>query len=224
MASSILNSLVLGAIATGKIVSIVHKKRNRLIIPFNNTSSLLKEIRNSNLLDYTSPTQKGNTAQTNITVNFDIVKSWNYKNSIKLTQNPVEQGVNITDHSIYEPMKITMEVGVSNLPNLLNSFTSTQNVLQSSKLLFTAGIGIANSPIEATYKMLKIAMVNSEPFDIETPLGRMKNFKITSFESTNDNTNYGAFEGTIELQEIIQYSSENTDTPKVKATYTSISN
>jgi hypothetical protein len=183
MSSSLLRGLLLGAIAAGKVISILAKKRNRLIVQM------------PNVLDPQNPTAT--------TINFDIVKTWSYKNSVRLTQNPVEQGVNINDHRIIEPMHLTIEVGVSNVVNPLNSLTSTSNVLQASKLLFTAGFSLANSPMEATYSMLKAAISNSEPFEIISPLGKLKNFVITSIESSNNSSNYGAFEGTIELQEVL---------------------
>lgn len=196
--SSILRGLLLGAIATGKVQSILAKKRNRLIVRMPSSDSTLAAMG----------------ATTNLTINFDIVKTWQYKNSVKITENPVEQGVNINDHRIIEPMKLTLEVGVSNVVNPLNSFTSLNNVIQASKLLFTAGFSIANSPMEATYTMLKLAQDNSEVFDIDTPLGKLKNFLITSIESSNDSSNYGAFEGTIELQEILTYENARVNTNK----------
>lgn len=197
MASSLLRGLLLGAIAAGKIQSILAKKMNRLTLLFPSA-------------DATAAALGG---QSSLTVDFDIIKSWKYKNSIKITENPVEQGVNINDHRIIEPMKLTLEVGVSNIVNPINILTSTKNVLQASKLLFTAGgSSVSNSPMIATYLMLKAGIDNSDVFQIDTPLGLLKNFLITSIESTNDSSNYGAFEGTIELQEILTFENSRVNT------------
>lgn len=197
MASSLLRGLLLGAIAAGKIQSILAKKMNRLTLLFPSA-------------DATAAALGG---QSSLTVDFDIIKSWKYKNSIKITENPVEQGVNINDHRIIEPMKLTLEVGVSNIVNPINILTSTKNVLQASKLLFTAGgSSVSNSPMIATYLTLKAGIDNSDVFQIDTPLGLLKNFLITSIESTNDSSNYGAFEGTIELQEILTFENSRVNT------------
>jgi hypothetical protein len=188
MASSILRGLLIGAIAAKKIQSVIAKKRNRLVLVFNDKTPK------------------------DVVVNFDIIKSYEYRNSVKITSNPVEHGVNINDHRIIEPMTIKLEVGVSNVVNPLNAFTSTQNVLSASRILFTAGFSVANSPMEATYASLMEGLNNGDIFDIETPLRTMKNFLMTSIESTNNSSNYGAFEGIIELQEILMFSSENINT------------
>lgn len=199
MASSILRGLLLGAIASGKIVSILAKKRNRLILRMPSSDATIAAMGGYNELP----------------VNFDIVASWDFESSIKITENPVEQGVNINDHRIIQPSKLVIEVGVSNVVNPLNTLTSTQNVLQASKILFSAGgQSAANSPMEATYSMLKAGIDNSMPFDIETPVGKLKNFLITNIKHKNTSANYGAFEGTIELQEILTFENSRVNTDR----------
>jgi len=199
MASSILRGLLLGAIASGKVVSILAKKRNRLILRMPSSDATIASIGGYNEL----------------TTNFDIVPSWDFESSVKITENPVEQGVNINDHRIIQPSKLVIEVGVSNVVNPLNTLTSTENVLQASKILFSAGgASAANSPMEATYSMLQAGIYNSMPFDIETPVGKLKNYLITNIKHKNTSSNYGAFEGTIELQEILTFENSKINTQK----------
>jgi len=176
---SFLNQLLLTSIAVGKVQTIIAKKKNRLILKMPN--------------------------ETDFEVNFDIVKSWGYEHSVKITENPVEQGVNINDHRIIQPSKLTIEVGVSNIPNPLNVFSSFSNVLKASALLFTAGFKVGQTPTEITYVGLKAGMDNSDVFDVDSPVGLLENYLIVGIKHKNESNNYGAFEGTIELQEILTF-------------------
>jgi len=178
MASSLLQAMVLGQIVGGGVKSILTKRNNKLVVVINNEE---------------------------LSIYFDMIKSWSYKKSVKLTENPVEQGVLVNDHRIIEPMRLTIEVGVSNVINPVTKLAqfNGKNILKASKILLLGGTSIADSPQAAVYTYLREAIDNSEIFDVETPLGTMRNFLITSIQNTNDKQSYGAFEGTLELQEIL---------------------
>jgi hypothetical protein len=202
---SILQNMLIGTIgATSKIQGILGKQKNRLIFGVLANNATINS--NATQEKYTIISKiKNKSAQEKYTINFDIIKSWNYKNSVKITQNPVEQGVLINDHRIIMPMELKIEVGVSNIINPLNSLVQGKNLLQTSTLLLIGNKTVADSPMVVTNSLLDICLRNSETFDIETPLGIFKNFLLINKESTNDNTNYGAFEGILEFQEILIY-------------------
>lgn len=189
---SFLNQLLLTAIAVGKIQTIIAKRKNRITLKM--------------------PNEFNTQTPTDLEVNFDIVKSWGYEHSVKITENPVEQGVNINDHRIIQPSKLTLEVGVSNIPNPLNAFSNFKNVLKASTLLFTAGFNVGQTPTEITYASLKAGMDNSEVFDIDSPVGLLENYLIVGIKHKNESSNYGAFEGTIELQEILTFQNSTSNT------------
>jgi hypothetical protein len=191
---SLLRGIVLGAIGAGKVQTIIAKQKNRLILKMPNE------------FDKNKPTD--------LMVNFDIVSNWGYEHSVKITENPVEQGVNINDHRIIQPSKLTLDIAVSNIPNPLNSFSNIKNVLKGVGLLFTAGFKVGETPSEATYTLLVAGMDNSEVFDIDTPTGILENYLITNIKHKNDKTNFGAFEGTIELQEIITFENQRLKTER----------
>jgi hypothetical protein len=201
---SLLRGIVLGAIGAGKAQTIIAKQKNRLILKMPNE------------FDKDKPTER--------IVNFDIISNWGYEHSVKITENPVEQGVNINDHRIIQPSKLTLDIAVSNIPNPLNSFSNIQNVIKGAGLLFTAGFKVGETPSEITYLELKNGMDNSEVFDIDTPIGKLENYLITNIKHKNDKTNFGAFEGTIELQEIITFESQRLKTERAGINKTKKSN
>lgn len=173
------NQILLARNIQGQVQSILAKSRQRLIVTFPN-----------------NPIPQ--------TTQFDIMQSFLFKNSVTLTKNPVEQGANLTDHRIQQPTELTIRVGTS---NIIDPFTAAIEldaaaVVQALSLQIV-GNQIANGRISATYLQLKNAMENSEVFDLDTPLGLVKNLLITSIVNENDDESITTFEGTITMQEVL---------------------
>lgn len=173
------NEVLLARNAQGTIESILGRSKKRLVVTFPGSDVEFTTI-------------------------FDIQKSFNYKQSIKVTSNPVEQGVNINDHRIQQAMEFKMEVGVSNIIDPLTA-ASQLNIgsLSQTAQLQIFGNKVANTRIQATYNELQNIMQNSEVFDIDTPMGLLKNFVITDLENTNDGDSISTFEGLISFKEIL---------------------
>lgn len=138
------------------------------------------------------------------TTNFDIIESFTFKQSVKITENPVEQGVNINDHRVQQPMMFQMRVGVSNIIDPVTALFSgnRDNIVQAASLQ-VFGNRLANTRIEATYNDLRLIMTNSEVFDIDTPSGILKNFLITDIEHEHNAESITTFEGLITFKEIL---------------------
>jgi len=183
------NQLLLARNAQGQLESVLARQNKRLVVSF------------------------GNNAQNKQTTIFDIISSWKYRQSVRLTKNPVENGININDHRIQEPMELVIEVGTSNIIDPLKAITTKDaGAIIQSVALQIVGNRIANGRIQATYSQLKSAMQNSDTFDIDTPMGLMKNFVITEIENENNADSISTFEGTIRMQEILYFDTleENT--------------
>ena len=183
------NQLLLARNAQGQLESVLARQNKKLVVTF------------------------GDNALNTQTTIFDIISSWRYRQSVRLTKNPIEQGVNINDHRIQEPMELSIEVGTSNIIDPLKAVTTLDAgaIIQSVSLQIV-GNRVANGRIQATYSQLRNAMQNSDTFDIDTPMGLMKNFVITEIENENNAESISTFEGTIKMQEVLYFDNldENT--------------
>lgn len=179
------NEVLLARNAQGTIESILGRSKKRLVAKF-----------------------KGRDGEEITT--FDIQSSFNYKQTIKVTENPVEQGVNINDHRIQQAMEFTMEVGVSNIIDPLTAAAQLNlDSLKQAASLQIFGNKVANTRIQATYNQLQTIMENSEPLDIDTPMGLLKNFVITEIDNTNDGDSITTFEGAITFKELLFFNNLN---------------
>lgn len=179
------NQVLLARNAQGTIESILGRSKKRLVVTYPGSAE-------------------------EFTTTFDIQKSFNYKQSIKITDNPVEQGVNINDHRIQQAMKFTMDVGVSNIIDPLTAAAQLNlNSLKQAASLQIFGNKVANTRIQATFGQLQTIMQNSEPFDIDTPMGLLKNFVIEDMENTNDGDSITTYEGPITFKEILFFDNLN---------------
>lgn len=183
--ASFFNQILLARNIQGQVQSILAKSKQRLVVTFPN-----------NIIPQST--------------SFDIMSSFSFKNSVNLTKNPVEQGANLTDHRIQQPTILTIRVGTSNIidPFTALSELDTAAMVQALSLQIV-GNQVANGRITATYLQLKNAMQNSEVFDLDTPLGLVKNLLITDISNENDDESITTFEGTITMQEVLFFDNLN---------------
>lgn len=150
---------------------------------------------------------------TNVTVNFDVIHSYDYDTSVRITENPVEQGIKVNDHRIIEPKILVMEVGVSNIVGLKDVVTNltkgisalSTTALQAGKLLLFGNRFDSNSRVAATYSDLQKLLYEGSTFDVETPLGTFKNMMLINIKKAQDAETISVFKGTITMQELITY-------------------
>lgn len=197
---SFFNEVLLARTVQGTLESVIGRSKQRLVVTFpSNLSNPIKLI--NPLTGATVPippiTQ---------TTQFDIMQSFNYKQSVKITENPVEQGVNINDHRIQQPLQLQIQVGTSNIIDPITAATELDagSLIQAIALQIV-GNRIANGRIQATYKQLQNAMYNSEVFDLDTPMGLIQNLVISEIENTNDDESITTFEGLITMREILYF-------------------
>jgi len=181
---SFFNEILLARNVQGNIESILGRQKKRLVVSFGD----------------------GDTR----TTNFDIIESFNYKQSVKITENPVEQGVSVNDHRIQQAMTMQMRVGVSNIIDPVRALTSfdANNIVQAASLQIF-GNRLANTRIQATFNELQLIMTNGEVFDIDTPMGLMKNFLIQDIENENNAESISTFEGVITFKEFLFFDNLN---------------
>jgi hypothetical protein len=145
-------------------------------------------------------------------VEADVIFSYNYKTNVKLTENPVENGVVVNDHRIIMPSIVTMDVGVNNIVGLAD-IASNQDIgtlIQAAKIFIFGNRFDAQSRIAAKYTDLLIAQYNGDAFNLVTPLGTFKDMLIIDIDSTQDPDSISVFRGRITYRQLISFSTSTT--------------
>ena len=143
---------------------------------------------------------------------FDGIMNINHTRELKITENPVETGASIVDHSYVKPATITMEVLMSDVHRSIypgqfdgaksRSFAAWDvlNKIQSSRIpcsVFTP-LGLYNnmlvSSIEATEDSSTVYALSANVTLREIPIARIKTVKISSAPQTTNSTNLGQLE------------------------------
>lgn len=151
---------------------------------------------------------------------FDGVISINHVRELEITENPVETGASIVDHSFVKPAELTMSVKMSDVhrsiypgqfDNKKSRSLAAWDVLkkiQSSRIpcsVFTP-LGLYNnmliSSIEATEDANTVHSLNANVTLREIPIARVKTVKISSSPQTTGSTNLGQLEATTVSSEL----------------------
>lgn len=132
----------------------------------------------------------------------DVIFSYGHKSSIKLTDNPVENGALVNDHRILEARTLSIEIGINN--SNVRAGNVGDILLRGAALVLFGDSSNSVDKVLNTYTDLNSCMKNGEPFDIDTPLGTYSNMLITSIEANQDAENINVFRGTINFKELIQ--------------------
>lgn len=150
-------------------------------------------------------------------VKADVMFSWNYNIPVKITENPVENGVLVNDHRIILPQVITIDVGVSNIMGIEDIVFNRDvgTVIQASKLFIFGNRADSNSRVAVKFRDLLIAQYNGEPFDLSTPYGLFTDMLIRNIESDQDSESISVFRGRITYQKLIKYETLTTSVTDV---------
>lgn len=143
---------------------------------------------------------------------FDGIMNINHTRELEITENPVETGASIVDHSYVKPATIIMDVLMSDVhrsiyPGQFDGAKSRSlaawdvlNKIQSSRIpcsVFTP-LGLYNnmlvSSIEATEDASTVHALNAKVTLREIPIARIKTVKISSAPQTTNSTNLGQLE------------------------------
>lgn len=136
----------------------------------------------------------------NITVQLDGVLVERFSNPIRVTKNPVELGVAVSDHAIIEPRRYNMDAVVSDTPL---GTASIGVIVDNITNLFgdTTGEGLTRS--QAAYEDLVSLMRDREPIVVQTGLVTHENMLITNMTAARDKDTSGALFFTMDFEEVI---------------------
>lgn len=153
-------------------------------------------------------------APTIATYSFDAVLEDTFEASVSITTFPIESGVRVADHRIFNPFKWTMTGAISNNPvkthltDFLGGALSnlTDNPIASTVAGLSAGwlAGSNETRGSATLDFLIWLMSEYKPFDVDIGEVLLKNMAITRLSRTKEPRNEGGLEFIVELQEVIQ--------------------
>lgn len=116
-------------------------------------------------------------------IQLDAVLSESHTNNVRLTTNPVEFGVDITDHAIIEPKKLNIVAQVSDTPLGVAAFTQLVDLVTG--LFGTATVDNLTRS-NAAYNAMVQLQEQREPIEIQTKLKLYQNMIITGISTTQD--------------------------------------
>lgn len=154
---------------------------------------------------------------------FDAVLEDTFEASVRITEYPIESGLNVNDHRIINPMKyyITGAIGTKPLKPLISAdfqledltniaIGAATNILRRNPYVaLAAGLtmgflgGSEESRASATLEYLISLMRSGLPFDVDAVDIQLKNMVITSIKRTKDPANETGLIVILEIQELI---------------------
>lgn len=130
---------------------------------------------------------------------FDAVFNTDTEHSLTITQHPVQTGANISDHAFVNPIRISMQIGVSDC------------------MAYRVGAsygGDGDTKSVQAYRLLCKLQELRIPMDVVTRLNTYKNMLIESIEVSDDVSTLCALKATVNLVQVLVV---NVSTEKVSA-------
>lgn len=130
---------------------------------------------------------------------FDAVFSVDTEHSLTVTQHPVQTGANISDHAFVNPIRMTMQVGVSDA------------------MAYRAGAdygGDGKTKSVQAYRLLCKLQELRTPMQVVTRLNTYQNMLIESIDVSDDASTLCALKATVNLVQVLVV---NVGTEKVSA-------
>ena len=130
---------------------------------------------------------------------FDAIFSTDTEHSLTITQHPVQTGANVSDHAFVNPIRISMQVGVSDA------------------MAYRAGAdygGDGSTKSIQAYRLLCKLQELRIPMDVVTRLNTYKNMLIESIEVNDDVSTLCALKATVNLVQVLVV---NVSTEKISA-------
>lgn len=126
-------------------------------------------------------------------------------NTLEVTEHPVEEGPEISDHSYLKPVGLTLRCGWSN--------SSATALLGAAAALFGGGNALASNYVEGVYGQLKALQETRQPFTVTTQSGQFENMLMTSLARTREAHTSFTLNVTATFREIILVSTQSTTLP-----------
>jgi len=144
-------------------------------------------------------------------VKLDAVIREDFAETLELTKNPIENGVNVSDHVIYQPRKYTIQGIVTDTPLGFDAFGEIRDTVTG---FFSASTPSHDTRSTAAYKDLVALKDAAEPLKIQTGLGEYKDMVITSITTSKDKTSFRSVPIQMTLEEAVITESQVVQVPK----------
>lgn len=109
------------------------------------------------------------------------------RDDLEITEHPIEDGADITDHAFSRPAVVTARYGWSNSGSIFNLTTG----------------GIVSSDPQDIYNQLLALQASRQPFTLQTGKRQLQNTLIASLEQLTDKSTENALSVTITFKQII---------------------
>lgn len=144
-------------------------------------------------------------------VRLDAVIRESHSSPIRLTQNPVEKGADVTDHAIIEPKKLTIEGVVSDTPL---GFRAVSDLIDTATGYFGASSSDSETRSQIAFNDLNKLKDARDEIEIQTGLKLYPNMMILDIKVDQDKDTSRAIFMTIECQEVIIVETEVVELSK----------
>lgn len=122
----------------------------------------------------------------------DVTIREDHEDELVITENPVEQGADVTDHSFKAPARLTVEVGYSN---------SSPNS------------GGDPNYVQSVYGQFLAVQANRQPFDVITGKRMYTNMLMSLLHTVTDEATENALFLTVRMREIILVDTQSVSVP-----------
>ena len=127
-------------------------------------------------------------------ITFDALVSESVTAEAEITTNPVEQGVDVSDNIVIQPLSFRLEAIISDTPL---SYTETFNKIVD----FVKGNKHEKPSVKAWNELLKL-QADRKPFTYQNNLKKYDNVAIKSLSYTQDKDTFNILSFTATLQEV----------------------
>lgn len=120
---------------------------------------------------------------------FDAVLVEDHSSDLEITDNPVETGVSVTDHSYLKPKVVKLTVGVTNTPLRVRADDKFSDV--------------GENRVRRAFELLLDLQAKREPFDVVTGLKLYNNMVVKSLATRQEGPKDNAAAFDVTLREIL---------------------
>lgn len=143
-------------------------------------------------------------------IDVEIAVAETHERQSQITKNPVEQGVDISDHVQILPRTLVIEGAVSNTP--IRFLSGVRSVLSSAFSLITDG-NLGKSLTANAYDALVKLHEDKEPIDIETGFDLYTNMLLKSLRVPRDQNSGSVMRFQAVFEEVVIVSSSFINLP-----------
>lgn len=142
-------------------------------------------------------------------VQFDCVPNETHTDEVTVTEHPVEEGYNVTDHIRPQPPSLELTGIVSNW-----SLNFVSKGVQASPI--KGDLKPVDDRVEAAYAKLQEIKDSGKPIDVHTSLRDYTSMVIQSMSVTRDATNGNVLNISMSLKKIVVAKTQTADLPANK--------